>query len=40
MTIEELKEALEKIPNKGAVNKARRRCIIILINRILAGGSV
>ncbi len=38
MTLDELKEALERIPNKGAINKARRRCIIIQINRLLSGG--
>ena len=36
MTIEELKEALERIPNNNAINKARRRCIIMEINRILS----
>ena len=36
MTIEELKEALDRISNKGAINKARRlqiqRQIFILMN--------
>jgi hypothetical protein len=40
MTLEELKAALERIPDRGAINKARRRCIIIQINKLLAGGSV
>ena len=38
MTIEELNEALDRIPNVGAINKARRRAIIRLINEIMAGG--
>ena len=38
MTIEELRLALERIPNKGAINKARRLAIIIQINRILESG--
>ena len=33
MTLEELKRALDKIPPYGAINKARRRAIVILINR-------
>ena len=37
MTIEELRLALERIPNKGAINKARRLAIIIQINRLIAG---
>ena len=37
MTIKELKKRLDAIPPVGAVNKARRREIIALINR-LAGG--
>lgn len=37
MTIEELKQALDKIPDVGAINKARRRALIVLINKILAG---
>lgn len=40
MTLEELKAALERIPDRGAINKARRRCIIIQINKLLAGGHV
>ena len=39
MTLEELREALALIPNKGAINKARRRQIIILINQLTAGES-
>ena len=35
MTIEELTEKLEQIPPKGAINKARRRAIIALINQLL-----
>jgi hypothetical protein len=38
MTIEELREALNRIPTTGAINKARRRAIIILINELMAGG--
>lgn len=38
MTIEELKEALDHIPNKGAINKARRKTIIIMINQLLMEG--
>ena len=37
MTLEELRLALERIPNKGAINKARRIAIIIQINRLIAG---
>ena len=40
MTLEELKLALDKIPNKGAINKARRRAIIVLINQMQAGENV
>lgn len=40
MTLDELLQALERIPDKGAINKARRRAIIILINRIIAGERV
>jgi hypothetical protein len=35
--LEELRAALDRIPNKGAINKARRRVIIIEINKILQG---
>lgn len=38
MTIEELQQALDRIPNTGAINKARRRAIMIQINRLLAEG--
>jgi len=34
MTIDELKLALDRIPATGAINKARRRAIIILINKL------
>lgn len=37
MTIDQLKRKLESIPPVGAINKARRRAIIDMINR-LAGG--
>lgn len=37
--IEELEIALAKIPDKGAINKARRRAIIVLINQLTAGGN-
>ena len=33
MTIKQLKKKLEQIPAEGAINKARRRIIIELINR-------
>ena len=39
MTLEELKNALDRIPDKGAINKARRRAIIILINQLTSGGA-
>lgn len=39
MTIDELREALERIPNRGAINKARRRAIIMQINELMAGES-
>ena len=39
MTIDELVQALERIPDKGAINKARRRAIIIFINQLMAGGN-
>ena len=38
MTINQLKKKLEQIPPVGAINKARRREIIAMINR-LAGGA-
>lgn len=37
MTIEELKKALDRIRPVGAINKARRRAIIILINKLSEG---
>jgi hypothetical protein len=40
MTLEELKLALDRIPPTGAINKARRRAIIQLINRLFAEGEV
>lgn len=35
MTLEELQQALESIPEKGAINKARRRAILKMINELL-----
>jgi hypothetical protein len=37
MTLEELKLALDRIPPTGAINRARRRAIIVLINRLTGG---
>lgn len=37
MTIKQLKKKLDSIPPTGAINKARRREIIALINRIASG---
>ena len=34
MTLEELKVALLKIPDTGAINKARRRAILALIYQL------
>ena len=34
MTLNELKKALDRIPNVGAINKARRRLIIQQINQL------
>lgn len=34
MTLDELKRALDLIPPTGAINKARRRAIIVLMNQI------
>lgn len=31
MTLEQLHEALDRIPNVGAINKARRRMILLKI---------
>lgn len=36
MTVRQLKKLLEEIPKTGAINRARRREIIALINK--AGG--
>lgn len=38
MTIDELKEALDRIPGNGAINKARRRAIIVQINQAMLRG--
>jgi hypothetical protein len=38
MTLDELRMALDRIPDNGAINKARRRAIIIEINKLLAAG--
>ena len=35
MTVEELKQALALIPTTGAINRARRRAIIKMINDLL-----
>ena len=35
MTIEELKAALDKIPNRGAINKARRSAILAQIYALM-----
>ena len=37
MTIEELEKALARIPEKGAINKARRRAIMLQIARLMDG---
>ena len=37
MSLDELKQVLDQIPDDGAINKAKRREIIILINKITAG---
>ena len=39
MTIKQLKKKLESIPPVGAINRARRREIIALINRLAGGGA-
>lgn len=36
MTIQDLQRALDRIPNVGAINKARRRAIIQQINQLMA----
>ena len=38
MDLDELKLALDRIPATGAINKARRRAIIILINKLSEQG--
>ena len=37
MTIKELQRKLDAIPPRGAINKARRAAIIIMINRLAEG---
>lgn len=37
MTLDELQQALDRIPEEGEINKSRRAAIAILINRMLAG---
>ena len=37
MTLEELKNALDRIPEKGAINKARRLAIIRQIDELMKG---
>ena len=39
MTIKQLKKMLEAIPPTNPINKARRRDIIALINRMAGGGA-
>lgn len=39
MTIKQLKMKLEKIPPTSAINKARRRELIILINKLSGSAS-
>lgn len=39
MTIEELKEALSRVPKKGAINKAIRQSILERIYAIMQGGN-
>jgi hypothetical protein len=38
MSIDELKLALDRIPPTNAINRARRRAIIVLINRLSTEG--
>lgn len=40
MTIDELKLALDRIPTTGAINRARRLAIIVLINKLTAEGEL
>lgn len=35
MTIQDLQNALDRIPKRGAINLARRRAILIQINQLL-----
>lgn len=35
MTIQELKRKLDEIPKTGAINKARRTQIMIMINKLM-----
>ena len=37
MTLEDLQEALDRIPPTGAINRARRQKIIEQINQLLEG---
>jgi hypothetical protein len=37
MSIDELREALSKIPATGAINKARREVLVKLLNALMAG---
>lgn len=37
MTLRELKKRLDSIPNRGAINKARRAEILALIDRLEGG---
>ena len=38
MSLFDLQRALERIPNVGAMNKARRQAIIRQINELMAAG--
>ena len=40
MTLEELKEALDRIPNKGAINKTRRLQIQKMIFQLISEGTL
>ena len=40
MNLDELKLALDRIPTTGAINRARRRAIIVLINKVTSGEQV
>lgn len=40
MTIKQLKKKLKEIPASGAINRARRREIIALIDKLQGGGTV